>query len=247
VINFEVWIPTAIWNGRFNGVGNGGLAGTISYSAMAPVVRQGFAAASTDTGHVSTGTQTWLLSRERVIDYSYRGFHLTTQHAKSLIAALYGSGPAYSYYTGCSTGGKQGLMEAQRFPEDYDGIVAGDPANYWTMQMASEVWDGQVTFGSSNLPIAKLPNVNSAVLAACGNNGGGLPPTHSLRTRTAATSIRVCCNAWVRTRRRALRPRKSLLCARSIRDRQTPPRGQTSIPACRAEAKSDGDPRAGSS
>jgi tannase/feruloyl esterase len=175
VINFEVWIPIANWNGRFNGVGNGGLAGTISYSAMAPVVQQGFAAASTDTGHVSAEPQTWLLSQDRVIDYSYRGFHLTTQYAKSLIAALYGSGPAYSYYTGCSTGGKQGLMEAQRFPEDYDGLVAGDPANYWTMQMASEVWDGQATFGAANLPTAKLPIVNSAVLAACGNNDGGLP------------------------------------------------------------------------
>ena len=175
VINFEVWIPIANWNGRFNGVGNGGLAGTISYSAMAPVVQQGFAAASTDTGHVPAEPQTWLLSRERIIDYSYRGLHLTTQHSKSLIAALYGSGPAYSYYTGCSTGGKQGLMEAQRFPEDYDGLVAGDPANYWTMQMASEVWDGQATFGPNNLPTAKLPMVNSAVLASCVNNGGGLP------------------------------------------------------------------------
>jgi feruloyl esterase len=96
VINFEVWMPVAIWNGRFNGVGNGALAGTISYSAMAPVVRQGYASASTDTGHTSTEPRTWLLSRERLIDYSYRGLHLTTQYAKALIAAFYGSPPNYS-------------------------------------------------------------------------------------------------------------------------------------------------------
>jgi feruloyl esterase len=176
VINFEVWMPVAIWNGRFNGVGNGALAGTISYSAMAPVVRQGYASASTDTGHTSTEPRTWLLSRERLIDYSYRGLHLTTQHAKALIAAFYGSPPNYSYYTGCSTGGKQGLMEAQRFPEDYDGVIAGDAANDWTKQMDAEVWGGVVTFGPEhNLPIAKLPLINNAVLLQCAGNGGGLP------------------------------------------------------------------------
>ncbi len=91
VINFEVWLPIDNWNGRFNGVGNGGLAGTISYSAMAPVVRQGFASASTDTGHTSTESPIWLQNPQRLLDYASRGLHLTTVYSKMLISALYGA------------------------------------------------------------------------------------------------------------------------------------------------------------
>src|SRR5579871_6350410 len=135
-INFEVWLPASDWNGRFQLVGNGGLAGTVSYPAMATALRNGYATASTDTGHTATEPRVWLQDKERLIDYSYRGMHLTTVDAKAIVDAYYGQAPKHSYYTGCSTGGKQGLMEAQRFPADFDGIVAGDAANYWTHQMA---------------------------------------------------------------------------------------------------------------
>ncbi len=172
-INFEVWLPVSGWNGKLQGVGNGGLAGTISFGPMARALENGYATASTDTGHTSREPKTWLENRDRLIDYSYRGLHLATEHAKAIIAAYYSQGPARSYYLGCSTGGKQGLMEAQRFPADYDGIVAGDAANYWTRQMASELWDGIAT-GSpeSNLSPEKLQLLQNAALAACDSLDG---------------------------------------------------------------------------
>lgn len=167
-IHFEVWLPASGWNGRLQVVGNGGLAGTISYPAMAAALRNGFATASTDTGHTSTEPPTWLQDRERLIDYSYRGLHLTTVDAKAIAAAFYTEPAKYAYYTGCSTGGKQGLMEAQRYPADFDGILAGDAANFWTHQMASEVWDGVVTSSpETNLSKEKLQLVQDAALAAC--------------------------------------------------------------------------------
>ena len=92
-----------------------------------------------------------------MIDYSYRGLHLTTVNAKAILQSFYTQPAKYAYYSGCSTGGKQGLMEAQRYPADFDGILAGDAANYWTHQMASEVWNGVVTSSpETNLPKEKL-------------------------------------------------------------------------------------------
>ena len=167
-IRFEVWLPASGWNGKLQVVGNGGLAGTISYPAMAGALRNGFATASTDTGHTSTDPATWLQDRERLIDYSYRGLHLTTVGAKAMLNAFYSQPAKYAYYTGCSTGGKQGLMEAQRYPADFDGILAGDAANFWTHQMASEVWDGVVTSSpETNLSKEKLQAVQDAALAKC--------------------------------------------------------------------------------
>lgn len=174
VIHFEVWLPAASgWNGRFQGVGNGGLAGTISFPAMAAALRRGYATASTDTGHTATEPREWLQNRERLIDYSYRGLHLTTAAAKSIIDAYYGRNPAYSYFTGCSKGGQQALIEAQRFPADYDGILAGNAGNFWTHQMASEVWNGVATSSpDTNLSEDKLRLVEDAVLAACDAKDG---------------------------------------------------------------------------
>ncbi len=168
VIHFEVWLPATNWNGRLEGVGNGGLAGTISFGPMATALRNRFATASTDTGHTAEESRAWLQNNERLIDYSYRSLHLTTVAAKSIINAYYGKAAEYSYYLGCSTGGKQGLMEAQRFPADYDGIVAGDAANFWTHQMMSEVWNGVVTgTPETNLPQEKLALIQNAVMSAC--------------------------------------------------------------------------------
>jgi Tannase and feruloyl esterase len=167
-IQFEVWLPESGWNGKLHVVGNGGLAGTISYPAMATALRDGFATASTDTGHTATEPATWLEDRERLIDYSYRGLHLTAVDAKSIVKAFYTQPAKYAYYSGCSTGGKQGLMEAQRYPADFDGILAGDAANFWTHQMASEVWNGVVTSSpDTNLPKEKLQLVQDRAIAAC--------------------------------------------------------------------------------
>jgi feruloyl esterase len=163
------------WNGKFEGVGNGGLAGTISYSSMAPGLQRGFATASTDTGHSSTEPQLWLENPELVIDYSYRGLHLTTVNAKAIIAAYYDRAPKYSYYSGCSTGGKQALFEAQRYPDDYDGIIGGDAADFWTHQMFHEDWVGQATVApAANLSDDNLQLVNNAVLQQCASKDQGL-------------------------------------------------------------------------
>ena len=135
---------------------------------MASALRDGFATASTDTGHTAAEPAAWLEDRERLIDYSYRGLHLTTVNAKAILQSYYSQPAKYAYYTGCSTGGKQGLMEAQRYPADFDGILAGDAANYWTHQMASEVWNGVVTSSpETNLPKDKLQLVQDRVMAAC--------------------------------------------------------------------------------
>jgi hypothetical protein len=167
-IAFEVWLPVDNWNGKLQVPGNGGLAGTISFAPMAAALRKGFAAASTDTGHASKEPVTWLEDKDRLIDYSYRGLHLTTVDAKSLIDAYYGQATKYSYFVGCSTGGKQGLMEAQRYPADFDGIVAGDAANFWTHQMMGEVWNGVVTgTPETHLSQEKLELVQNATMEAC--------------------------------------------------------------------------------
>src|SRR5262245_11451352 len=133
-IKVEVWLPAKGWNGKFQAVGNGGWAGVISYSAMAEAVRAGYASASTDTGHVG-GRGTFALGHpEKLIDFAWRSEHEMTVKAKTVINAFYGSAPKLSYWNGCSTGGRQGLKEAEMFPEDDNGINDSDPghstANY---------------------------------------------------------------------------------------------------------------------
>jgi hypothetical protein len=171
-IHFEVWMPAAGWNGKLQGVGNGGFAGSLSITGMAPELRRGYATATTDTGHNggTTPGATWALGHpQKVIDFGYRAIHETTVAAKALIAAFYGEGPKKSYFNSCSNGGRQALMEAQRFPEDYDGIIAGAPANYWTHLMlgGSELAQAIAANPSSFIPPAKFPAIEAATLAAC--------------------------------------------------------------------------------
>ena len=167
-INFEVWLPASGWNGKLQTVGNGGLAGTISYPAMAAALKTGFATTSTDTGHAATEAKDWMEDKERLIDYSYRGLHLTTVDAKAIVDSYYGQNAKSAIYTGCSTGGKQGLMEAQRYPDDFNGILAGDAANFWTHQIMNEIWAGVATgTPETNLPPEKLAFIQNAVLEQC--------------------------------------------------------------------------------
>jgi tannase/feruloyl esterase len=172
-VNFEVWLPLENWNGKFQGVGNGANAGSISYDAMATALRRGYAVASTDTGHATANARdaSWALGHpELVVDFGYRAFHVTTEHAKKIVETFYGRPSNHSYYVGCSTGGRQGLMEAQRFPEDYDGIIAGAPAANWTrFQTGGHLW---VVLAlnkdpESYIPAGKLPLLGEAVTAAC--------------------------------------------------------------------------------
>jgi len=168
-IRFEVWMPSSGWNGRFQGAGNGGFAGSIDYLQMRATLAGGFATASTDTGHQGGMTDAgWALGHpEKVLDFGYRAVHLMTVDAKAIIHAFYGEGPRRSYFSSCSNGGRQALMEAQRFPEDYDGIVAGAPANYWTHLLANSVWDLLAVTGDSYIPAKKLPAIQAAALAVC--------------------------------------------------------------------------------
>ncbi len=168
-IKIEVWMPASGWNGKFEGVGNGGWSGAIVYPALAAALRSGYAASSTDTGHRGGGASFALGHPEKLIDFGYRAVHEMTVQAKAIIAAFYGNGPRLSYWNGCSSGGKQGLKEAQRFPRDYDGIIAGAPANYWTHLMVSCLWVGQAALKdpASYIPPSKYPIIHKAVLDAC--------------------------------------------------------------------------------
>jgi len=126
-IKMEVWMPEG-WNGKIEMVGNGGWAGVISYAAMAQAVKEGYAAASTDTGHEGGNGMFALGHPEKIVDFGYRAVHDTVVTSKAVVAAYYGKGPKYSYWNGCSTGGRQALVEVTRYPEDFDGVVAGAPA-----------------------------------------------------------------------------------------------------------------------
>jgi feruloyl esterase len=164
-IKVEVWLPASGWNGKFQAVGNGGWAGVISYAAMADALRGGYATASTDTGHVG-GRGTFALDHpEKLIDFSWRSEHEMTLKAKALIQTFYSTAPRLSYWNGCSTGGRQGLKEAQMFPNDYDGIIAGAPAN----RTAISLWiaDAVLKDPASYIPPAKYSVIHQAALAAC--------------------------------------------------------------------------------
>ncbi len=169
-IQFEVWMPVSGWNGKFRGIGNGGFAGTISYRQLASAVARGYAAASTDTGHRAGDKPTeapWAVGHpEKVIDFGYRGIHEMTEKGKAIVRAFYGQGPRRSYFASCSNGGRQALMEAQRFPADYDGIAAGAPANFLTHLLAQGAWELQ-KLEAGYIPTSKLPAIEAATLAAC--------------------------------------------------------------------------------
>jgi feruloyl esterase len=171
-VNFEVWLPIEEWNGKYQGVGNSVMAGTISYSAMARALVRGYATASTDTGHQAPMfDSTWAMNRPDLIeDFGHRALHVTTVNAKTVTSQLFGMPPEYSYYVGCSKGGQQGLMEAQRYPEDFDGIIAGAPAADWTRFYAGgHLWYSQATLADeeSYIPAGKLQALGDAVNASC--------------------------------------------------------------------------------
>ena len=169
-IAFEAWLPDQTWNGRFQGVGNGGFAGSIGYSGLVAAMQGGYAAASTDTGHSQGGTDaSWARGHpEKVVDFGWRAVHLTAVAGKTLAEAFYGGPPRHSYFTSCSNGGRQGLMEAQRFPQDYDGIIAGAPAYNWTGLFTGFVWNAQaLSRPGAMIPAAKTSAIAAAVLADC--------------------------------------------------------------------------------
>ena len=175
-IKIEVWMPAAGWNGKYLSHGNGGFAGGIFYLSLAIGLNHGYAMAGTDTGHSGAPTDgSWALHHpEKIKDFGYRAIHEMTIKAKAIIHAYYGKDPQYSYFSGCSNGGRQGLMEAQRFPEDYDGIIAGAPANFWTHLLAAGTWNVQALQNNpaSYISPARIPAIADAVLTACDAQDG---------------------------------------------------------------------------
>ncbi len=169
-IRFEVWLPEpAMWNGKFQQVGNGGYAGSIPTGSLAHTLLRGYATAGTDDGHVGMDPSFAIGHPEKVVDFGHRAVHLTAGHAKAVIQAYYGRPARRSYFVGCSDGGREALMEAQRYPADFDGIVVGAPANNWTRLLTSGVWNWSAlteTPGSA-IPVAKLRLIQRAVAAAC--------------------------------------------------------------------------------
>jgi feruloyl esterase len=172
-IRIEVWLPSSGWNGKFQATGNGGWNGNIDMNALAAGIRRGYATASTDTGHQGGGGP-WMQNREKLIDYGYRAVHEMTVKGKAIAAAFYGNQARLSYFTGCSAGGRQALIAAQRYPEDFDGIVAGAPAlnatgrAVFAMYVAQNLHKDEAAY----IPATKYPAIHSAVLQACDAHDG---------------------------------------------------------------------------
>ncbi len=177
-IEFEVWIPESIWNGKYLQLGCGGLCGFISYFAMADPLTRGYAVAATDDGHeASEFDASWAVGHpEKVVDFAYRALKVTTDDAKAIIDAYESSGPAESYFHGCSDGGREALMEVQRYPGDFNGIIVGSPANAWTQILTGFVWDWRslTDTPNSSLTQSDLNILSGAVLAKCAGHDGGL-------------------------------------------------------------------------
>jgi feruloyl esterase len=179
-IFFEVWLPQpSQWNERFVSAGEGGFAGTPNYTrngldgGMDELLRRGYATAGTDTGHKSS-ENFWAVGHpEKVTDYLFRAKHLVTVAAKGIIAAHYGRPARYAYFSSCSNGGRQGLMEAQRYPGDFDGLIIGAPWNFQSHSNAGFVWNAQaLSAPGAAIPATKLPAINAAALAACDAKDG---------------------------------------------------------------------------
>lgn len=176
IINFEVWIPSGQrWNHNFLGVGNSGYNGAIEYTSLADGLERGFATASTDTGHTGADLSFAAGHPQKIIDWGYRAIHMMTESAKLIIREYAGVLPKHSYFMGCSTGGHQALSEVQRFPADYDGVVAGDPGNNRVHLNVGFLWAFAATHdaqGHAILPTSKLPLLNKSTLAACDAEDG---------------------------------------------------------------------------
>jgi feruloyl esterase len=175
-IRFEVWMPLAGWNGKFVGGGNGVWAGSIAYSDMTTPLSRGYATAASDVGHQGSPLDGSFLTGhpEKLIDFGHRAVHETTVAAKAIIAAFYGSGPKRSLYASCSTGGRIGLMEAYRYPADYDGISAVAPANPMVPLMIMSLWTGAATMKDETSRISPplMQRVQKAAMEACDAGDG---------------------------------------------------------------------------
>src|SRR5580658_51118 len=145
-IGFTLWLPPKdVWNGRYMQRGNGGWAGSIQPIVLAAPLARGYAVSATDDGHRTQGMMpdaSWAIGHpEKLIDFGYRSLHETATLSKMIVLAYYRKTASRAYFQGCSDGGREALMEAERYPEDFDGIIAGAPANNWTHHFAGLLWN----------------------------------------------------------------------------------------------------------
>jgi feruloyl esterase len=185
-VHFEVWIPTdGSWNGKYQQIGNGGFAGSISKGNIANAVSRGYAAAATDDGTSGppSGAPSFIGNPDVLLDYGYRAIKATTDDSKAVIKALTGNMPRYSYFVGCSDGGREALKEAQRFPDDFDGIIVGSPVNDQVGEFGSSyLYDMQATLNGPQtggvpdayIPSSKLALLSTPALAQCVGKDGGV-------------------------------------------------------------------------
>ena len=170
------------------------MAGVISHAAMINAFRRGYAVASTDTGHVRPGTSgfdaSWAIDRPDLVeDFGHRAIHVTAEHGKAIVAAFYDRGPDHSYFVGCSKGGQQALMEAQRYPDDFDGIIAGNPANDWTRFYAgTHLWYSLATLRE---PESYVPPREAAAAGECSQRGMRRPGWDRGRRPRRPAAVRV--------------------------------------------------------
>jgi feruloyl esterase len=186
-VHFEVWIPTdGSWNGKYQQIGNGGFAGSISLSGIANSVSRGYATAGTDDGTSGppSGAPSFIANPDVLLDYGYRAVKSTGDDSKAIVSALMGKSPSRSYFVGCSDGGREALQEAQRYPQDFDGIIAGSPVNDQVGEFGSSyLFNAQATLSGSQtngipdayIPASKLPLLTNEVLARCVGKDGGVP------------------------------------------------------------------------
>ncbi len=189
-IGFELWMPAAGWNSKLEMFGNGGYSSAISYGSMAGLLRKGYATLGTDTGHTGDDPVPFTegaVNPEIIVDWGHRAVHESVANAKLVIAAFYGRQPQHAYFSGCSTGGHQALMEAQRYPHDFDGIIAGDPGNNRTHLNAGFLWQFiQNHPRGNNDPSAQIIStpllsvLTNAAVAQCVRVSGGLPTDNFL-------------------------------------------------------------------
>jgi feruloyl esterase len=181
-IQIEIWLPETHWNGRYLGTGNGGGAGSISYGSMGPGIKRGFATANTDLG-TAPSANLQVDSPDKWADFGYRATHEMTLLSKAVIEAFYSVPAKHSYFVGCSTGGQQALSEAQRYPADYNGIIAGAPANNRTHLHSEFLWHYQATHKAgdlSQLPPEILTQITAAAVSSCAGKDGGAPSDNFL-------------------------------------------------------------------
>jgi len=173
-IKMELWLPIATWNGKYLAVGNGAFTGNVRHTALVDPLARGYATSSTDTGHTGNTAIFGLGHPEKVTDFGWRAVHEMAVVSKQLVAAYYDQGPQYSYWTGCSAGGRQAMKEAQRFPNDFNGIVTGAPGLDWTGRAAAALRVAQALEHNepARLNSAKRELLYKAAINACDSDDG---------------------------------------------------------------------------